>query len=238
VVDGEIERLDPDQRWQWLQAGLMAPHPGNYLLVLNRCGGLARLLPEVSCLFGVPQLSDAAVPIDVGMHQIRFVDETAAVGAPLAVRFAALMHKIGKGGTPREIWPSHYKHEVRAHALLDQLPARIAVPAEPMQLARLVIDECERVHRASNRRAGGISLLLSRLGVERDRERFEQLLCVCTCDYAAHEGHRAAEYPKAPRLRRALDAYLGVPVAGLSEDAASEARAQAVAQALGSFMQA
>jgi tRNA nucleotidyltransferase (CCA-adding enzyme) len=238
VVDGEIERLDPVQRWQWLAAGLMAPHPGNYLRVLQRCGGLARLLPEVAALFGVPQLSDAAVPIDVGMHQIRFVEETAAAGAPVAVRFAALMHKIGKGGTPREIWPSHYKHELRAHALLDQLPERIAVPAAPMQLAHLVVDECERVHRASDRRAGAISLLLTRLGVERDRERFEQLLSVCTCDYAAYEGHRAAEYPKGPRLRRALEAYLRVPVQGLSEEAASDARAQAVAQALDSFMQA
>lgn len=231
----EIERLWPEERWEWLSDGLMTYRPGKFLLALRQCGALARLLPEVEALFGVPQLSDAPEPVDVGWHQLRLLDETAKVGAPLPVRFAALMHKIGKGGTPREIWPSHYKHEQRAHALLDALPERIAVPPAAMSLARLVVDECDRVHRASNMRAGAIAALLERVLSVETPERFEQLLCVCTCDYAAYAGHAAADYPKAARLRKALAAWQAAPVGGLPVDAAREARATAVARALGSL---
>jgi tRNA nucleotidyltransferase (CCA-adding enzyme) len=232
---GLIEQMTTKERWAWLHAGLMTSHPSNFFDALRRSGGLERLLPELARLFGVPQLSDASLPIDVGLHQLRVIDQTAAVQAPLSVRFAALVQKIGKSGTPREIWPSHYKHEQRAHELLQVIAGRIAVPEELLQFAHLVIDECERVHRASDKRAGAIAELIRRTQADVERERFEQLLCVCTCDYAAYAGHNADEYPKAPRLRRALAAYLRAPVTGLTEEAAQHARALAVANTLGSL---
>jgi tRNA nucleotidyltransferase (CCA-adding enzyme) len=225
------------ERWAWVETGLMSPYPSNFLLALRRPGALARLLPEVEALFGVPQLSDAALPVDVGQHQLRVLQETARIRAPIQVRFGALMHKIGKGGTPREIWPSHYKYESRGHALLDALPGRIAIPAPVLAFAHMVVDECDRVHRASDKRAGAITELLARLRADRDDERFEQLLCVCTCDYASYAGHAAADYTKASKLRRALAAYRRAVVAGLSEEQALIARAHEVARTLGSFAQ-
>jgi tRNA nucleotidyltransferase (CCA-adding enzyme) len=177
-------------------------------------------------------LNDGPEAVDVGQHQMRFVDETARIGAPLALRFAALMHKIGKAGTPREIWPSHYKHEQRAHALLDALARRIEVPADALALTRLAIDECDRVHRASDMRAGALATLLDRVGAVGQPQRFEQLLLLCTCDWAANAGHCAADYPKAPRLRRALAAYAATNVEGLDADAALHARAASIDRAL------
>lgn len=229
VLMNAVESLSPAERWVWLASGLMAPYPSHFFAVLRACKGLRRLLPGLDALFGVPQLSDAAEPVDVGLHQMRVLDETARIEAPVAVRFAALMHKIGKGGTPREIWPSHFKHEQRAHALLDDLVPRIAVPAEILSLARMVIDEGDRVHRVSDMRAGPIAAMLERLRCESQPERFEQLLCVCTCDYAAYAGHSAADYDKARRLRLALAAYADTDVKGLSSEAALQERAHAIA---------
>lgn len=227
-----LEQLTPDQAWAFLSTLLMAPWPAHGLSALRACHGLKRWLPEVEALFGVPQLSDEPEPIDVGLHQLRFVQVTAQQHAPLPVRFAALIHKIGKGGTPREIWPSHYKHEQRAHALLDGLALRFAIPADAMALARLTIDEADRVHRASDVRAGPIAAMLARVQAVAQPERFEQLLQLCACDYAAYADHSVADYPKAARLRRALAAYVATPTDGLDEEAALQARAESIAQAL------
>lgn len=227
-----LESLAPDQAWAFLSTLLMAPWPAHGLSALRACHGLKRWLPEVEALFGVPQLSDEPEPIDVGLHQLRFVQETARQQAPLVVRFAALIHKIGKGGTPREIWPGHYKHEQRAHALLDDLARRFAIPAEAMDLARLTIDEADRVHRASDVRAGPIAAMLARVQAVEQPERFEHLLQLCACDYASYADHSVADYPKAARLRRALAAYQGTPIDGLEDDAALQARAESIAQAL------
>jgi tRNA nucleotidyltransferase (CCA-adding enzyme) len=227
-----LERLTPTESWALVVDLLMSPYPSQGLVALRAFGGLKRWLPEVDALFGVPHLSDGPSAVDVGLHQLRLVDETAHADMPLAVRFAALMHKIGMAGSPREIWPSHYKHDQRGHALLDALTQRMAVPDRTLALAHLVVEEAERVHRASDVRAGALAAMLLRLDATGQPERFEDLLQVCTCDYAAYEGHTPASYPKAPRLRRALAAYAGANVMGLSDDDALQARAVAIAQAL------
>lgn len=231
-----LEQLSPEQRWAFLRSGLLCREPRRFLQILRYSGALARLFPELEALYGVPQLSDAAEAVDVGEHQERVLDETSKADAPLAVRFAALMHKLGKAGTPREIWPSHYRHEDRGHAALQELAKRLRVPEEILNLTHLVIDECDRVHRASDMRAGAITATIERVRALEDPERFEQLLMVCTCDYAAYAGHTAAEYPKAERLRRAAAACRSVSVEGLDEPTRLEARSVAVASALKSLV--
>jgi tRNA nucleotidyltransferase (CCA-adding enzyme) len=230
-----LEVLSPEQRWTFLASGLMCREPRRFLQILRYSGALVRLVPELDALYGVPQLSDAAEPVDVGEHQERVLAEASKAQAPLAVRFAALMHKIGKGSTPPEVWPSHYKHEDRGQAALKKVAQRFRVPTEILNLAQLVIDECDRVHRASNQRAGAITVMVERVRALEEPERFEQLLKACTCDYAAYVGHTAAEYPKAERLRKAAAACRSVNVEGLDEYARLEARSTAVASALNSL---
>jgi tRNA nucleotidyltransferase (CCA-adding enzyme) len=116
--------------------------------------------------------------------------------------------------------------------LLEALARRVDVPDDAMTLARLVINECDRVHRATDLRAASMAALLDRVQAVALPARFEQLLSICSADYAAYPGHSAADYPKAPRLRRALAAFAGADIAGLAPDAAQHARAQAIAHAL------
>lgn len=234
AASGRFVRMSPEERWALFATALQAPRPSVAFEALRAQRALAVLLPELDALFGVPQLSDGPEWLDVGQHQWRFIDETARAGAPLALRFAALVHKIGKAGTPREIWPHHYKHEERGHAAVEALARRAAVPADAVDMAHLAIDELDRVHRASDIRAGPIALMLERLDARQQPDRFERLMLLCTCDWSAFEGHRPDDYPKADRLRRALQATLAVDVTGLDADAALQARAEAIAAALGS----
>lgn len=131
----------PAARWDLLASALKGPRPSLFFEALRARGTLPDLLPELDALFGVPQLWDGPDPVDVGLHQMRLIDELVRAQTPLAVRFAALMHKIGKGRTPSSMLPSHHGHEGRGRALLDVLARRVDVPAEALDLARLVIDE-------------------------------------------------------------------------------------------------
>jgi tRNA nucleotidyltransferase (CCA-adding enzyme) len=229
VMMDAIEELSPAQRWSFLATGLMLPFPMHFFQSLRMCMGLKRLLPELDGLFGVMRPGYTSVPFDVGLHQLQLVKETARIGAPIGVRFAALMHKIGQSGLSHDTLPSHDERARRAHLLLAEMTQRIAVPLDALELARLVIDECDRVHSASDMQAGSIALLLKRLNCETQPERLDQLLTICACDYAAYDGHSAYAYVKAPRLRRALKAYLETNVDALGPEAALQVRAQAIA---------
>jgi tRNA nucleotidyltransferase (CCA-adding enzyme) len=224
-----VERLTPLQRGRALERALMAPHPVGFFRALRDCAGLKRLLPEVDALFGVPHTADGPEPVDIGEHQLRVLTETARRNAPLAVRLAALAHKIGMGDTPRACWPSHVGHEARGHGRLAALAERMILPADALDLATLAIAECDRVHRASRMRAGPVAALLERVQAQARPERFEQLLTVCTCDYAAYPGHGEADYEKAAWMRSALAATLAVR-GPAPPDALLEARAHEIAR--------
>lgn len=209
-----IERLTPVQRGQVLSRALMSPYPMGFFRVLRACAGLKRLLPELDALFGIPMLADGPGLLDAGEHQLRLLEEVVRCGAPLPIRLAALLHKIGMGGTPRLLWPFHVDHEARGLALLAALAQRIALPPDTLDLAALVIREADYVHRANDLRAGRLAQLLDRVQAQERPARFEQLLTVCACDFAAYTGYNAADYSKVLRLRRALAAYLSVERAG------------------------
>jgi len=236
VAAGVIDTLEPERAWAELSRGLMSERPSRMLGVLRQCGALARLLPEVDALFGVPQSADDPPQVDVGVHQLRLIDEIARIKVPLATRWAALLHKLGKAGSPREFWPGHYGHEARGEPLVRAVCERFKVSAECRDLALLVLRECDRVRRAVDMRAAAIAALLDQVEALRHAERFEQLLAVCTCDYLAYPGHEIGDYPKAERLRRAFKAFASVDAATASRTEIGaelfERRAQAIAEAL------
>lgn len=232
VAAEAFDGLDPATAWPVLAHGLMGAQPSRMLDILRHSGILARLLPELTALFGVPQSADEPPEVDVGEHQWRLVDETARAGAPLATRWAALLHKLGKAVSPREFWPVHYGHEARGLPLAEAVCARFGVPEDCRELALLAVRECDRVHRAVDMRATAITSLLERVDAPSRPERFEQLLTVCACDYRAYPGRTGADYPKARLLRLAFRAFaeLGAPESDPSR--LFELRAQAVAGVL------
>lgn len=231
VSAGALASIATCDVWPELQPGLMAGYPSNMLRNLLDCGALHVLLPEVAALFGVPQIANDPQQVDIGCHMLRVLDETARCEASLAVRFAALVMNTGKSDSPPEHLPAHYRHIERGMGRIENICERFGLPQDCRDLALLALAECERVHRASEVRAGPVAAMLDRLGAFADSERFERLLQLCACDYRAYPGYEGKSYPKSALLHRALAACNDIDADELDDDELMEARAQAIAAA-------
>lgn len=222
VEAGEADHLVAERVWQELARGLMERKPSRMLEVLRACGALARLLPEVDRLWGVPQRAEYHPEVDTGVHLGLVLDMAARLQAPLAVRYACLGHDLGKGTTPAEILPRHIGHEQRSVKLLQQVSARLRVPADCHALAEVVAREHGNVHRSAEFGAAAIVRLLERCDALRKPARFDELLLACECDARGRTGFEDRPYPQRARLTGALQAALAVATAPIA--AAAQAR--------------
>ena len=233
VQDGEVDHLVPERVWQELSRGLMEARPDRMFEVLRGCGALARLLPEVDRLWGVPQPAEHHPEIDTGIHLMLVLQQAARLQAALPVRYACLCHDLGKGSTPPEDWPRHIAHEARSVALARQLGERWRVPTDCRELAELTAREHGNIHRSASLGAAALARLLDRCDAWRRPARFADLLLACECDARGRLGLADQPYPQRPRLLAALAAAQRVDTAVVAAEAASRGlRGPAVGQAI------
>ncbi|MGL4188501.1 MAG: multifunctional CCA addition/repair protein [Sphaerotilus sulfidivorans] len=233
VEAGEVDALVPERVWQELSRGLMEARPSRMIEVLRDCGALARLLPEVDALFGVPQRADYHPEIDTGVHLMMVLDMAERLGTALPVRFACLVHDLGKATTPADILPRHLGHEGRSVKLLGPLAARLRVPVECRELAELVAREHGNLHASAGFGAEALVRLFDRCDAWRRPERFEQALQACECDARGRLGFEERPYPQADRLRGALAAARAVDSGAVSAEALARGlKGPAIGQAL------
>ena len=216
MVDyGEADHLVAERVWQELAKGLMETKPSRMFDSLRACGALARLLPEVEALFGVPQRADFHPEVDTGVHVMMVIDMAAQLGLPLPARFAALTHDLGKGVTPPQILPRHTGHEAQSVVLLGPLCERLRVPGDCRELARLVANYHGDIHRAEQLRPATLVKVLEHCDALRRPERFEELLAACEADYRGRLGYAERAYPQAGQWRAALAAARAVDAGGI-----------------------
>ena len=245
VDEGEVDHLVPERVWQELARGLMESHPRRLIEVLREAGALARLLPEVERLFGVPQRAEHHPEVDTGAHLLLVLQACAREAAPLAVRWACLCHDLGKGTTPREQWPRHLGHEQRSARLARAVGERLRVPLDCRELADATAREHGNVHASLGLSAAAVLRLLERCDALRRPQRFRELLLACQCDARGRAGREHEPYPQRARLERALAAVLAADTAAVSRQALADglqgpaigqrvhaARLSALAQAL------
>ena len=222
VEEGEADHLVPERVWQELARGLMEAKPSRMFEILRACGALARILPEVDRLWGVPQRADYHPEVDTGVHNMMVLDMAARLEAPLPVRFACLTHDLGKGTTPREQLPKHIGHEQRSAKLLATVCNRLRVPNECRELADVVAREHGNIHRSHEFGAAAIVRLLERCDAFRKPQRFEQVLLACECDARGRLGMEDKPYPQRERLLDALAVAQQVATADIAARAREE----------------
>ncbi|WMW81447.1 multifunctional CCA addition/repair protein [Undibacterium cyanobacteriorum] len=211
MVDaGEVDALVPERVWQEIARGLMETKPSRMFEVLRECGALKRLLPELDCLWGVPQPEKYHPEIDTGVHVMLVVDYAAVQQFSLEVRFAALMHDLGKGTTDPAIWPRHHGHEQRGVELVKQVCERLRVPTDCRDLAVMTAREHGNVGRSQQMRPASLQDLLDRCDAIRKPQRFLALLEAARSDSFGRSGLENIAFPQQEFLANVLQASLSV----------------------------
>jgi tRNA nucleotidyltransferase (CCA-adding enzyme) len=233
VAAGEADALVPERVWQELSRGLMEPRPSRMFEVLRDCGALARVLPEVDRLWGVPQPAQHHPEVDTGVHLMLVLDMAARLAAPLTVRHACLVHDLGKGSTPPEQWPRHLGHEARSVKLAQALAERLRVPNPCRELGAVVAREHGNIHRSATLGSVATLRLLERCDALRRPARFAEVLLACECDARGRPGFEDAPYAPRERLAAALRAVQAVDAAAVAAQAlASGAAGPAIGDAV------
>jgi tRNA nucleotidyltransferase (CCA-adding enzyme) len=222
VQAGEVDALVAERVWQELARGLMEARPSRMFEVLRACGALARLLPEVDRLWGVPQRAEFHPEIDTGVHLMMVLDMAARLNASLAARYACLCHDLGKGLTPPEEWPRHIGHEARSERLARDVSQRLKVPTEAAELAVLVAHEHTNIHRAVDFGAAAIVRVLERCDAFRRPQRFHDALLACEADARGRLGFELVAYRSGPCLRAALVAANSIDATEVAAQAQSK----------------
>jgi tRNA nucleotidyltransferase (CCA-adding enzyme) len=200
VSDGEADALQADRVWQETEAALAGPNPHLYFQVLRDCGALAVVFPELDALFGVPQPPQWHPEIDCGLHALMVLEQSAKLSDDVAVRFAALVHDLGKATTAKEKLPSHPGHERRSVKLVNKMSKRLPVPRACRELGVLVAEYHAHCHRAFELRPQTILKLLKEIDAFRRPERFQKFLLACEADARGRTGFEDKPYPQAAYL--------------------------------------
>lgn len=216
-ASGELQALTPERCWKEISRALMEDHPHVFIDVLRQCGALEVLLPEVQALFGVPQPPAHHPEIDSGIHTLSVLEQAAQHHQPLTVRWACLLHDVGKGLTPEDKWPRHIAHEHKGLRLIKAVNERFKAPRDCQELALLVGEYHTHGHRAFELKASTLLDLLQRFDVYRRPQRFEEFIVACEMDAKGRLGLEERPYPQADYLRGAAKAAQAVAVQPLLE---------------------
>ncbi len=221
VADGEADALVAERVWAETEKALGEPRPDVYVSVLRDCGALKVVFPEIDALFGVPQPEKWHPEVDTGVHLLLSLQEAVKLGGGVTVRFAVLMHDLGKGATPPEVLPSHHGHEGAGVELVEQLCARLRVPNHLRELAVIASRYHTHVHRAQELRPATVLNTLESCDAFRRPERFADFLLACEADARGRAGLETRPYPQrefftCARERAAAVALTAEERAGLS----------------------
>lgn len=216
-ASGELQALTAERTWKEISRALMEDQPQVFIQVLRDCGALQVLMPEVDALFGVPQPPIHHPEIDSGVHTLSVLQQAARHAQPLTVRWACLLHDLGKGLTPPEQWPRHIAHEFKGLRLIKAVNERFKAPRDCQELALLVGEFHTHGHRALELKPSTLLELLQRFDIYRRPQRFEEFIMACEMDARGRLGLEDRPYPQADYLRGAATAAQAVAVQPLLE---------------------
>ncbi len=217
VDQGEVDALVPERVWAELERALREDAPSRFFLSLRECGALTRVLWEIDALFGVPQPAEVHPEVDTGVHTMLVLDQAARLSPDVKVRFAALVHDLGKALTPRQEWPRHPRHEVRGREPIEALCARLRVPKEHRRLALLVCRHHLKMHKLAELRPATILELLQALDAFRQPQRLQAFALACEADARGRRGFEDKDYAAGYLLQRIAAAARAVDAAALTE---------------------
>jgi len=222
VENGEVDYLVPERVWVELEGALAENKPSQFFKVLRGCGALARIFPEIDHLFGVPQPEQHHAEIDTGIHVMMVLDQAAHLSDDTRVRFAALVHDLGKGVTTEDSLPHHYGHEAKGAELVEALCQRIRVPNEYRDIAVVTARFHSDCHQIKERRASTVIKVFEKMDAFRKPGRVELFVLACEADSRGRQGMENVAYPQAGLFRDYFAVANNVDTAAIASAAQSD----------------
>lgn len=216
VGAGEVDALVPERVFLEFQKALLTDAPEVFIEVLRACGALARLMPEIDRLFGLPGETRHTAGLDVGQHSLKVLQIAARLSPDPLVRFAALCHDLGQGTAPEPKSPSQ-RSDQEGLAYLQALASRLRLPKGYLVLASKVLQSHKKIHDVFALSAEDLLELLDQLDGLRQPDRVGDILLACAADFLDGLGSGADEYPQADYLMGALALVRAVSGAELKE---------------------
>lgn len=200
---GELAALCAERVWQETEKALKSQHPQVYFQVLRDCNALSVLFPEINALFGVPAPAKWHPEIDTGVHTMMTLATAAQLSPAVEVRFSALCHDLGKGLTPQKHWPHHHGHGIAGVQLVEELCQRYRIPNPIRNLAKLVTEYHDLIHKVNTLRPQTLLKLFDSIDVWRKPQRLEQIILTSEADILGRTGFEKDLYLQGDYLRQA-----------------------------------
>ncbi len=225
----ELTALTPERVWRETQLALCTDSPQVFIRLLRDCGALNSIFPELDALFGVPQPERWHPEVDTGIHMLMVLEQAARLSNDPVMRFAALLHDLGKGTTPKDILPRHIGHEFRGIPLVEGVCTRWRVPNDYRDLALLCAAQHGKLHAVFEMRSSTLLEFLEKLDALRRPQRFEQFLLACEADARGRTGFEDRAYPQNAFLKQARELVVAIrPDAEMTRDKSGEQIAEAL----------
>jgi tRNA nucleotidyltransferase (CCA-adding enzyme) len=215
VNAGEVNHLVSERVWAELYKALNETSPSAFFYTLMDCGALEKIFPEIYKLFGVPQPEKYHPEIDTGLHSLMCLEQAALLSTKPEVRFAALVHDLGKALSPKDNLPHHYGHETNGLPVLEALCYRLRVPNAFKALALHVMQYHTHCHKVAELKSSTLIDLLNTLGAFKQHNHLPEFLLACEADAKGRTGLENKPYPQAAYLLAAAKTAASVDTTSL-----------------------
>lgn len=210
TANGEVDALVAERVWGEMHKALTCDHPQRFIQVLRDCGALEKILPEIDVLFGIPQRKEYHPEIDTGVHTLMVLEQATKLSPEPLVRFAAMLHDLGKAKTPKENWPAHHNHEKLGVPVIKELCSRLRVPTKFTELAMIVSEYHLHMHRLDELKNTTVLKVLEKTGSLRSSDRAQHFVLVCEADARGRTGLENRDYPQKELFLSYVEAALSV----------------------------
>lgn len=202
VQEDMLETLAAERLWKETEKAMLTDNPVVFFEVLDACGALDRVFPELTALRGIPQRADFHSEGDAFVHTFMVLKEGALYSAKLddfrklRIRMAALLHDLGKSRTdPKHLWdeegnvlgkhPGHEEPE-QFGPLLNSLAERLKMPSNIKDFVFRVAHVHQNVHAIFSAKGPGLVRMYERLDAARalrhDPNFLEDIAIACEAD--------------------------------------------------------
>ena len=124
----ELNTVSKERVFDEFRKALKTDKPSIFFDVLKSANVLQVHFLEIYNLIGAEQPQKYHPEGDSYNHTMEVIDRVCTMTNNLEIRYAALVHDLGKGITPKEMYPHHYGHDKKGVEVVQRFSNRIGVP--------------------------------------------------------------------------------------------------------------